>query len=208
MTYAELKTLIQDYCQNTETVFVSHLDDFIKQAEAKIFQSALLKDGYQTATGTLSAATLAAPAGFLHPRSFRITVAGVDKTLREKDESFIREVWPNATTTGVPKYYAIKDDATLIFAPTPVTSYTYTFHYYGIGATIISATTTNTSWLSTYAPSVLLYACLIEAYTFMKGSEDLIALYTRLYNESLAALKIEMEGQASSDSNEKGLQRD
>lgn len=208
MTYAELKTLIQDYCQNTETSFVAHLDDFIKQAESKTFRAVRLKDGNLTATGTLSAATLAAPAGFLHPRSFRITVSGVDRTLRFKDQSFLREVWPNATSTGVPEYYAIQDDGTLAFAPTPASSYSYTFHYYGLGATIISGTSTNTSWLSNYAPDVLLYGCLVEAYTYMKGSEDLIALYSRLYVESLAALKLEMEGAASSDSNEKASERD
>ena len=207
MTYDELKTAIMDYCENTESTFQSNIPNFVKNAEARIYRAIMLKDGNLTATGTMTLGNpaLAAPAGMLHPRSFRVTVTGVDKTLNFKDESFIREVWPNATSTGVPEYYAIKDDGTLSFAPTPASNYAYTFHYYGMGVSLTAGTT---SWLSLYAPDLLLYACLVEAYTYMKGSEDLLALYTRLYNESLATLKLESEGFASSDSNTKGSPRD
>ena len=37
-TFAQLKTAIQDYSDNTETSFVSHLSDFIKAAEERVFK--------------------------------------------------------------------------------------------------------------------------------------------------------------------------
>jgi hypothetical protein len=46
---------------------------------------------------------------------------------------------------------------------------------------------------------VLLYGCLVEAYTYMKGEEDIIKLYSDRYNEALGRLKVLGEGKQRKD---------
>ena len=124
--------------------------------------------------------------------------------LLQKDVNFIQQYTPNPATTGSPIYYSSFDVDNFIVAPTPDADYVAELHYYYRPA---SLTTDNsgTTWISTNAPDALLYACLIEAYSFMKGESDLLQLYTSRYGEAITRLKVYGEGQENTDAYREGL---
>jgi hypothetical protein len=113
--------------------------------------------------------------------------------LLDKDVNFIREVYPNPNSTAEPKYYAIfgpqsanVTELSFILGPTPDRTYKAELHYYYYPESIVTA---GTSWLGDNFDSALLYGSLVEAYTFMKGEQDMMALYDAKYKEALALLK-------------------
>jgi hypothetical protein len=121
--------------------------------------------------------------------------------LLNKDVNFIRQAYPGPTATGVPQYYAlfgptvasgaITNELTFIVGPTPDASYSVELHYYYYPVSI-SDTVNNpsgTTWLGDNFDSVLLYGSLVEAYTFMKGEQDMMSLYNGKYQEALALAK-------------------
>ena len=134
-----------------------------------------------------------------------------------KDVNFIREAYPNPSTTGLPKYYAlfgptvsgstITNELSFILGPKPDAAYTVELHYYYYPASITSGTSTTTTWLSDNFDTVLLYGCLVEAYTFMKGEQDLIALYDGKYKEALALAKRLGDGLERQDAYRSGQYR-
>ena len=192
LTYTQLKAQIEAYTQNSGTTFVASEPNYVRNAENRIFRDVDLLDGRQVTTGSLVAgtATVTLPTGFLYPRYMKITVSSVDKGLLLKSPSFIRQVWPTAATQGEPKYYSISSATALTLAATPDSTYAYTLGWYGNATSIVTG---STSWLGDNAEDVLLYACLVEAYTFMKGSPELLAEYKTRYAELVATLKIEQE---------------
>ena len=123
-----------------------------------------------------------------------------------KDVNFIREAYPSATTTGVPKYYAIFDDDTFIVGPTPNSGFTVELQYFYKPESITTASS-GTSCLGTNAESSLLYGCLLEAYTFLKGDPDLMQLYATRYEDALGKLKALGEGYSTTDSYRSGAVR-
>ena len=110
-TYSSLKTAIQDYTENTETTFVSHMDDFIKLSEERILKNVQLQLFRKNVTGTMSSSNqyLAAPSDFLAPFSLSITSSSVKSFLQYKDVNFVQSFNPNSATTGTPRYYALFD---------------------------------------------------------------------------------------------------
>jgi hypothetical protein len=214
MTYAELTAAIKDYCQNTETNFVAAIPTFVKQAEQRIYRSVNLPVSRKNQKGdvTLGNQYLSMPSDFLFPLSLSIYARGdVDSNqifLLNKDANFIRATYPNASTTGVPKYYGIFASDTFILGPTPIANYSAELHYYYQPASIVDPLdTSNTSWLGTNADTVLLYGCLVEAYTYMKGDADVMQLYHQRYMEALGLLKIQAEGRMTGDEYREGTVR-
>jgi len=126
--------------------------------------------------------------------------------LLQKDVNFIQEYNPNSSTTGSPKYYASYDVDSFIVAPTPDSNYTVELHYF-YRPTSLTTDASGTTWISTNASDALLYACLIEAYTFMKGEQDILQLYTSRFTEALSRLKVYGEGQENADAYRDGLPR-
>ena len=125
------------------------------------------------------------------------------KYLLDKDVNFIREVYPNARSTGEPKYYAIfgprstdVNELSFIVGPTPDSGYSAELHYYYYPPSIVDA---GSSWLGDNFSSALLYGCLVEAYTFMKGEQDMLALYNGKYQEALGLLKNLGDGKQRGD---------
>jgi len=149
-------------------------------------------------------AYLAMPTDFLFPLSLSITSSSNQIFLLNKDANFIRSTYPNASTEGTPKYYGVFDVDTFIIGPTPDASYTTELHYYYMPSSIV---TDATSWLGTNADTVLLYGCLVEAYTYMKGEADIMQLYQQRYNEALQLLKLEAEGRMTVDEYREGTIR-
>ena len=166
MTYSELKSLIQNYLQNTETTFVSDLPNLIKQAEERILKTVNLPVFKKNVSGTLTTGNqyLSTPSDFLDNFSLSYTNTNAQTFLLYKDVNFIREAYPNATTTGTPKHYALFDDTTFIVGPTPSSDFVVELHYFYRPASITAGTDSGTTWLSTNAINALLYGTLLESY--------------------------------------------
>ena len=131
-TLTTLKTTIQDYTENTETTFVSHLRDFIRSTENRIFKMIDFDVFRKNVTSAVSSSDrfLSVPDDYLASFSLSITNSSNIEFLLEKDVNFIQEYNPNASTTGVPKYYAKFDVSNFILAPTPNSNYSVELHYY------------------------------------------------------------------------------
>lgn len=203
-TYTTLKTAIQDYLQTTESSFVSNLPTFITQAEERILRTVQLPDFKKNVTANVTNGNqyLAMPSDFLSQYSMAIDNSGYEYLLF-KDTNFIREVSPDVTVTGVPKYYGIFDDSNFILGPTPNSNYSVELHYL-YKPLSISVDPSGTSWLGTNAENARLYGSLIEAYTYLKGDPDLMSLYQSKFDESLAQLKILGEGYNTTDNYRSG----
>jgi len=206
-TLAQLKTAIQDYTDNSETSFVTHLPDFIKAAEEKIFKSIDLDIFRKNVTSALTSSDqyLTVPSDYLASFSLLITTSCSESFLLQKDVNFLREYTPSASTTGVPKYYARFDENNFIVAPTPNSNYTIELHYYHRPASLTAGADSGTTWVSTNAPFALLYGALIEAYTYMKGETDVIQNYNNMYMQSMERLKDLGEARENTDANRVGL---
>ena len=209
MTYSELKSLIQDYLQNTEATFVADLPTIIKQAETRILKTVKLPVFRKNVTGNLTSGNqyLATPTDFLDNFSLSITNSSSQEFLLFKDVNFVREAYPNASTTGVPKHYALFDNTSFIVGPTPGSGYTVELHYFYQPDSLTAGSDSGTTWLSTNAEYALLYGCLVEAYTYMKGEPDLMATYEKRYDQALARLKTLGEGDNKVDSYRDDSQR-
>ena len=90
-------------------------------------------------------------------------------------------------------------------APTPDAAYTTELHYFYRPASLSAGSDSGTTWLSTNAPNAMLYGTLVEAYIFMKGEPDMMALYQERFNESLVRLKDYGEARENSDAYRSGL---
>jgi hypothetical protein len=212
MTLAELKTLIQNYTENEETTFVSTLNDFIISAEDRLFQLIQLDYFRKNVTGNLTAGNtyLTAPSDFLMSFSLAVIDSSNDyHYLDKKHTSFMRAYSDDAVAEserGKPLYYADFDKelstgtdngSTLIVSPVPNLDYNVELHYLYIPTSLTSSTTG--TWLSKNARNALLYGCLVEAYTFMKGDADLMQLYDQRFNLEVLRLKNQAEARGRKD---------
>jgi hypothetical protein len=310
VNYQELVTAIESYTENnfptttladgTTVTSTTQINRFIEQAEQRIFNTIQFPSLRKNVTGSISYNNkyLNSPDDFLSVFSIAvIDSSGVYTYLLNKDVNFIREAYPDPTSLGQPKYYAIfgpqsgnANELTFILGPTPDSTYSTELHYYYYPASIIlgaiTATTITTtgsslvsgtyynvsltngsgnsvqatvvvsggiltkvtitnagayyvvgdvltiptaniggtgvaptvtvssvsnstgqSWLGDNFDSVLLYGSLMEAYTYMKGEPDLIALYTARYTESLAEAKRLGDGLERQDAYRSGQYR-
>lgn len=208
-TYSELKTAIQDYCENAETTFVNNLDTFIESAEERIFQAVGLTyfRRNQTATTTASNQYLNMPSDFLAPFSLSITSGTSKKFLDFKDVNFLQEFAPDSSVEGEPRYYASFDTEYFLVAPTPDSSYAVELHYYYRPTSLTAQGDSGTTWLSVNAPQAMLYGSLIAAYTFMKGEADVLQNYNSQFTEAVGRLKNLGEARETSDAYREGLVR-
>jgi hypothetical protein len=207
-TYDELKTAIQDYTQNQETSFVNNLPLFIRVAEERILKNVQLTLFRKNATANMTASNqyLAAPSDFLAPFSLSYTDGDGNKDFLEyKDVNFIQEFNPDASTTGAPRYYAYFDVSNFLIGPTPDSSYAVELHYFYRPASLTSGAGSGTTWLSTNAEVALLYGCLIEAYTYMKGEADVMQEYEKRFAEAVISLKNFGEAKEVTDAYRTGL---
>jgi len=206
-TYAELKTAIQDYTENTETSFVTNLPTFIKNAEQRIFKLVDLELFRKNATSTLSQDDpfLSVPSDYLASFSLSVTNSSSKEFLLQKDVNFIQEYNPNPATTGIPKYYAFFDIDNFIVAPTPSSNLAVELHYYYRPASLTAGSDSGTTWLSENAPNAMLYGSLVEAYTYMKGEQDMLTMYEKQFTEALSRIKDLAEARENSDAYRRGL---
>ena len=197
-TYSQLKKAIQNYVDSSETTFVDTLATIIKQGEERILKGVWLDNFKKNVTGTASSggAYLGMPTDFLAPFSLAVIVNDTYHFLNLKQTSFMRSYKPatSGSVTGRPKYYGEFDSDTFILAPTPDSNYTFELHYFYRPASLTDGADSGTTWLSTNAPTTLLYACLAESSIFLKMDPTEIATYEKRFEEALARLKNTAEG--------------
>ena len=201
-TYAELKTAIQDYTENTETSFVNNLPVFIQQAEERILKNVQLSLFRKNVTGSMTSANkyLTAPSDFLAPLSLSFVNGSSEHVFLEfKDADYIQAFNPDGSNTGSPRYYAVFDIGHFILGPTPDSSYTTELHYFYRPASLTTVGDSGTTWLSDNAQIAMLYGSLLEAYTYMKGEPDLIALYEKRFAEAIMGMKMFGEAKEVTD---------
>ena len=214
-TFTELQTQIRDYTEATSDVLTDVIvNDFIEHAEDRIFRELDLDvfRSYQTASLTVGNPFVAVPGINItqdaFTRSVQIYTDGGTPTreyLIQKDVTFMNEYWPNRDSTGKPKYYANWDQDRLYLAPTPNSAYKIELALNKQPSGLSSTTTT--TWLSTNAPKVLLYACLVEAYRFLKGPDNMLQYYEQGYQQALQGLQIEQQGRRRRDEHYDGILR-
>ena len=214
MNYTQLTAAICDYTQNFEQDFVANIPVFVQQAEQRIYNTVQFPSLRSNVTGSTSSNNkyLSCPGDFLAVYSMAvIDGSGNYEYLLNKDVNFIRQAYPNPTSVGIPKYYAIfgpqsvdSKELTFILGPTPNAVYSVELHYYFYPQSIVTAGQT---WLGDNFDSVLLYGALVEAYTFMKGEADLVTLYNTKYTEALALAKRLADGMERTDAYRSGQYR-
>jgi len=302
MDYVQLYQAIQDYSENTEPLFVNNIPRFVMEAEDRIYNNVQIPSLRKNVLGTLTASNkyLSCPNDYLSTYSLAVVDSTGNYTyLLNKDVNFIRECYPDPTSTGLPKYYALfgsqyssPNELTFIMGPTPDTNYMAELHYFyypvsivqgaiatlsplsasgasggtlyntgvysnvpltggnGSGATanivvvggsVTSVTLTNpgnfyavgdtlsasssniggsgtgfaikvatvnnpagTSWLGDNYDPVLLYASMREAVLFMKGEQDMVSYYEKMYQEAIAQLRRLGDGLERNDAYRKG----
>jgi len=207
VNYAALTTLIQQYCESTETTFVANIPTFVQLAEERIYNSVQIPAIRRNQTGTLSTNNkyLTLPSDWLATFSLAVINAdGSQEFLLDKDVNFIRQSFPSPTDTGKPQYYAIFDANTFILGPTPDSAYSVEMHYYYYPTSIVTAGTT---WLGDNFETVLLYGSLREAYTYLKGEADMMQYYDQKYQEALGLLKQLGDGKDRRDAYRSGQVR-
>jgi hypothetical protein len=213
MTYAELVQKIRDYTEVDSNVLTSTIvDGFINDAEFRILREVDSDNNrtYATASLVVNTRFIDTPSDLLVVRSAQIvdsdgtTSADNRDFLQYRDTNFMAEFNPTGTT-GAPKYYGYWDETTLVFAPTPDATYTIQLNYV-LKPTGLSATTT-TTYLSQQFPNGLLYACLVEAYGFLKGPLDMLQHYDKKYVEAVKGFSIEQMGRRRRDEYQAGVPR-
>ena len=207
-TLTTLTDSIKEWTENDESTFVAEIPFFIKNAEERIFKVVDLDYFRKNVTGTMTSGNkfLEKPSDYLATFSLSYVKDSANVFLLQKDVNYIQEFTPNPSTTGSPRFYSSFDVDTFIVAPTPDSSYAVELHYYYRPASLTTDNSGST-WISTNAPDALLYASLVEAYTFMKGESDLIQLYTARFTEAMSRLKVYGEGQENTDAFREGLVR-
>jgi len=229
MTYSELVTAIQTYTENnfptttladsTVVTSTTQINRLITQAEQRIYNSVQFPSIRKnvTASTTTNNKYLSCPSDFLATYSMAVIDAdGVYEYLLNKDVNFIRQAYPQPTDTDIPKYYAlfgptvsgvtITNELSFILGPTPDAVYSVELHYYYYPESITVASSGQT-WLGDNFDTVLLYGSLVEAYTYMKGEQDLIVLYDTKYKEALALAKRLGDGMERQDAYRSGQYR-
>jgi hypothetical protein len=206
-TYAQLKQAIQDYTENNESSFVANLPLFIRVAEERILKTIQLSLFRKNVSATVTSGNkyLACPSDFLAPLSLSYTNSGAQSFIDYKDVSYIQEINPNPSTTGTPKYYGQFDVDNFILAPTPSSSFAVELHYFYRPASLTAGSESGTTWLSENATLSMLYGSLVEAYIYMKGEQDMMALYDKRFNESMVGLKLLGEAKEVTDEFRTGM---
>ena len=219
MNYAQLVIAIQDYTENSFNYSTdpTPINTFIDQAEQRIYNTVQFPSIRKNVTGTTTSGNkyLSCPNDFLATYSMAVIDAdGAYEYLLNKDVNFIRQAYPTPTDTAIPKYYAlfgptvtasvISNELSFILGPTPDAAYYVELHYYYYPESITTAVTT---WLGDNFDTVLLYGSLVEAYTYMKGEQDIMTFYNAKYQEALGLAKRLGDGMERQDAYRSGQYR-
>lgn len=217
MDRTALYAAIVAYTENTSSDFAAELPVFVTQAEQRIFNTIQFPSLRRNVTGytTTNNKYLQCPSDFLAVYSMAaIDASGAYEYLLNKDVNFIRQAYPNPNEDkAIPKYYSLfgprsddEKELAFILGPTPDAVYTIELHYFYYPESITTAASGRT-WLGDNFDSVLFYGSLVEAATYMKQEQDLVALYNQKYMEALTLAKRLGDGLERSDAYRSGQAR-
>ena len=217
MTYAELVQKIRDYTEvGSEVLTDTIVNGFIRDSELKIFREADADYAREYATSSFTAnnkyVALPNATGVSSTERRALIVRSVVVTnssstqvsLEPRDDTFLTE-YNSTGATGFPKYYAPFRENAIEVAPTPDAAYVVALDY--IYTPDILSTTNTTTYISLNAPELLLYACLLEAFAYLKGPMDMYKLYQEKYNEALQGFALEQTGRRRRDEFQDGTLR-
>ena len=214
--YSNLVTDIRNYTEVDSNVLTAALiNRFIEDAEFKILRDVPLDAYKKQSTGNLVTGqnTINVPAKTLFVKGVQVydstsASTGANTYLEKKDETYLQEYVPSTESAkrGKPKYYAMFGGASgttdttsgrLFLAPAPDTTYVFKIHYEAIPNSLV--TDTSGTYISQYFPNGLLYACLVEAFGFLKGPMDMLTLYEQKYKQEVQKFAAEQLGRRKRD---------
>ena len=213
-TLATLRSAIRDYTEVDDTVLCdSIINTIVKNAESRIFRTVDSDDTkfYATSQTTNGNRYITVPTGTRIIRYIQITdsTTSDQEFLKQVDSSFLATYHPdpdNSSDYGKPKYYAHWDNDNWVVAPTPDAAYDLTMAYIKQPTTITTSDSTTTE-ISTKQPDLLLYACLVETFKFLKGPDNMIQLYEASYQEAIQTFAAEQQGRRRRDEYRDGVLR-
>ena len=190
MTYTTLVENIQSYLKRDDTATVEKIPLFIMLAEQIIASQIKFLGNLTVNTSTMTASTsiIDKPARWHKTVSMNITVSGERQPVLLRKYEYLREYWPNATSTGTPEFYSDYDYTHWLVAPTPDLAYTFEVLYYERIQPLDSSNQTN--WFTIYAPQALLYGSLLQAMPFLKNDERM-AMWKANYDQIMQTLMAE-----------------
>ena len=190
MTYDSLVADISSYLERTDTATLQKIPTFIMLAEQVIASQIKFLGNLtvNTSTMTTSQPVIDKPARWHKTVSMNVTVNGSKEPILLRKYEYLREYWPDATETGVPKFYADYDYTHWLVAPTPADDYVFEVLYYERIQPLDSSNQTN--WFTIYAPQALLYGSLLQAMPFLKN-DDRIPMWQAQYDLIMKTLKTE-----------------
>lgn len=190
MTYTSLVENIQSYLERDDTATVDKIPLFIMLAEQIIASQIKFLGNLTVNTSTMTASTsiIDKPARWHKTVSMNITVSGERQPVLLRKYEYLREYWPNATSTGTPVFYSDYDYTHWLVAPTPDAAYAFEVLYYERIQPLDSSNQTN--WFTIYAPQALLYGSLLQAMPFLKNDERM-TMWKANYDQIMQTLMAE-----------------
>ena len=210
-TLAELQTDIRGYTEVDSNVFSdSVLSRIIKNAENKIYREVDSDQDRHYATSSLIVGNryVTIPSDLRLIRYVQLKdSAGNQYYLEQRDTTFMAEYYsdPGSSSVDIPKYYANWDENFWVVAPTPDRTYEITLGYNKEPVSIV--TDTAGTYLSNKYADLLLYACLVNAYGYLKGPADMLQYYSQAYEKALLSYAIEQQGRRRRDEYADGVIR-
>lgn len=190
MTYSSLVNDIETYLERTDQATIEKIPQFIMLAEQVIAAELKFLGNLTVAESTMVAnqPVIDKPARWRKTVSMNVTVAGQKFPVLLRKYEYLREYWPDATDTDVPKFYCDYDYTHWLVAPTPADDYAFEVLYYERVQPLDSANQSN--WFTQYAPQALLYGSLLQAMPFLKNDER-ITMWQAQYQQIMTVLKTE-----------------
>jgi hypothetical protein len=214
--YANLVTDIRNYTEVDSNVLTAAIiNRIIEDAEFKILREIPIDAYKKQSIGNLVTGqnTINVPAKTLFVTGVQVydstsASTGANTWLEKKDETYLQEYQPSTESAAraKPKYYAMFGGATgvtdttsgrLFLAPAPDSTYVFKIHYNAIPTSLV--TETGGTYVSQYFPNGLLYACLVEAYGYLKGPMDMLTLYENKYKQEIQKFAAEQIGRRKRD---------
>ena len=197
MNYSALKTNIQNFMEDDSSELTTSIDTIISQAEDMIYQRLPNLPAYRgSSSGNLVVGTSQYTVSVARMiRQISITDSSSNVVyLDHRIDSYLRDYWPNASTTGTPRIYSTDSASTsgtvFTLAPTPSATLAYKVDYIAPETGLSSSNTT--SWIGDNAEAALLAACLYETSAFLKAA-DTLQLYKAQFDEAIQLLQQEMQ---------------
>ena len=213
-TLTNLEDDIKNYTEVDSSVFSSSvLSKFIINAESRIYRAfdADLERFYATSTCIIGNRYVSIPADLRVIRYVQLKNSDNEQVyLEQRDPSFMAEYYstPSSSSSNIPKYYANWDEDNWVVAPTPNAAYEITLAYNKEPTSLTDATKSATgTYMSNKYPDLLLYACLVNAYGYLKGPMDMLQYYDKAYKEALETYATEQMGRRRRNEYQDGVIR-